>query len=40
MTTEPLRDAPMRERIARLRAAIDAAPRAPVDAAERDGRIP
>jgi ribosomal-protein-alanine N-acetyltransferase len=26
MTTEPLADAPMRERIARLRAAVDAAP--------------
>ena len=26
MTTEPLADPPMRERIARLRAAVDAAP--------------
>ena len=34
MTTDQLRDPPMRERIARLRAAIDAAP-APVPPAER-----
>jgi len=39
MTTDQLRDPPMRERIARLRAAIDAAP-APVPPSERAGLTP
>jgi ribosomal-protein-alanine N-acetyltransferase len=39
MTTDQLRDPPMRERIATLRAALDAAP-APVPPAERDAQSP